>query len=223
MQLSLSDAVRIVLSESSARLSPAQIRDRIKASHPYLYQTDAHRIGIERGNYQNFDHALLNPIYSLVTRSSDFVIDRTYKPLLVSLAAEELADEAPEENYEADQGLVYVLATGLYTQAGRRIVKIGHTTQSLDARISQLYTTGTPFQFEALHSWRTSNYTELEQALHRLFAPFRINRAREFFTDEVLAFAQTVAELHASIQAASVKSGGAQPVAPTDRLPVACR
>lgn len=206
MQLSLSEAVRAVLSESSASLSPAQIRDRIKDSHPYLYQTDAHRVGIERGNYQNFDHALLNPIYSLVTRSSDFVVDRSTKPLLVSLAAEELADEAPEENYEAEEGLVYVLATGLYTQTGRRIVKIGHTTQSLDARIAQLYTTGTPFQFEPLHTWRATNYTELEQALHRLFAPFRINRAREFFTDEVLAFVHAVAELHASIQAASSKN-----------------
>ena len=203
MEISLSEAVRAVLSESPTPLSPAQIRDRIKSLYPYLYQTESHRMGIERGNYQSFDHALLNPIYSLVTRSSDFITDRSSKPLVVSLAAEELADEAPEENYEAEQGIVYVLATGLYTQAGRRILKIGHTTQSLEARITQLYTTGTPFQFEAIHFWRTTNYTELEQVLHRLFAPFRINRAREFFTDEVLDFVHTAAELHASIQAAS--------------------
>lgn len=203
MQLSLSEAVRAVLAESAVPLSPAQIRDQIKLSHPYLYQTDAHRLGIERGNYQSFDHALLNHIYSLVVGNSNFIIDRSTKPLLVALPAEEQTHETFEENYEADQGTVYVLATGLYTQTGRRIVKIGYTTQELRARIAQLYTTGTPFQFEELHSWRVSNYAELEQALHQLFAPFRLNRSREFFSDEVLTFVQSVVELHGVIQTAS--------------------
>ena len=202
MVVSLSEAVRTVLGGSAQPLSPAQIRDKIKAAFPQLYQTDAHRVGIERGNYQSFDHALLNPIYALVTRNSDFIVDRSNKPMLISLAGEELSDEVPEENYEAEHGLVYILATGLFTSSGKRIVKIGHTTQPLSARIAQLYTTGTPFQFEQLHTWRTRNYTELEQAMHRLFAPFRINRAREFFTEEVLQYVEAVASIHASIQSA---------------------
>lgn len=202
MNISLAEAVRSVLSKSTQPLSPAQIRDQIKVTYLHLYMTEAHRVAIDRGNYQSFDHALLNPIYSMVTRSSDFVVDRSSKPMLVSLATDDVADEAPEENYEAEIGLVYVLSTGIYTKDGKRIVKIGHTTQPLSARITQLYTTGTPFQFEELNSWRTKNYTELEQALHRLFAPFRINRAREFFTDDVLQFVETVANVHAAIQAA---------------------
>ena len=120
--------------------------------------------------------------------------------MLISLAGEELVDLVFEENYEEDHGLVYILATGLFTSTGQRIVKIGYTTQPLPARIAQLYTTGTPFQFEQLHTWRTRNYIELEQAMHRLFAPFRINRAREFFTDEVLQYVEAIAKIHMTIQ-----------------------
>jgi hypothetical protein len=204
MSVTLAEAVRAVLTKSSRPLPPTQIKDLIKAEYPHLYQTEAQRVGIEKGNYQSFDHALLNPIYAMVTRGSDFVIDRSSRPMLVSLATEDVADEAPEENYEAELGLVYVLSTGMYTANGKRIIKIGHTTQSLSARISQLYTTGTPFQFEELHSWRSMNYTELEQALHRLFAPFRINRAREFFTDEALEFVEAIASIHFAIQVKNV-------------------
>jgi hypothetical protein len=63
-------------------MSPAQIRDRVKVSYPHLYSTPAHLAGIARGNYQNEDHALLNPIYSLVMRSSDFVLDRRGRPMM---------------------------------------------------------------------------------------------------------------------------------------------
>lgn len=204
MNTSLSEAVRAVLRESTQPLSPGQIRDKIKVAYPHLYQTEEHRAGIERGNFQNFDHALLNPIYGLVKRSFDFILDRSTKPMRVSLASEEASEEeSAEEDYEAEHGLVYVLGTGLYTSAGKKIVKVGHTTQALAARIAQLYTTGTPFQFEELHSWRTRNYTELEQAMHRLFAPYRINRGREFFTEEVLQHVHAVAAIHAAIQAAS--------------------
>jgi hypothetical protein len=141
MSITLAEAVRAVLTKSSRPLSPTQIKDLIKAEYPHLFQTEAQRVGIEKGNYQSFDHALLNPIYAMVTRGSDFVIDRSSRPMLVSLATEDVADEAPEENYEAELGLVYVLSTGMYTSNGKRIIKIGHTTQSLSARISQLYTT----------------------------------------------------------------------------------
>jgi hypothetical protein len=201
MQLKLSDAVRTVLAESKEPLSPSQIRDRIKSAFPHLYQTESHRIGVEKGNYQSFDHALLNPIYSLVTKNSDFIVDRSKRPMLVSIAPEEIADEAPEEDYEAEYGIVYVLATGLFTDKQQSIIKIGHTTQTLDARISQLYTTGTPFQFKQLNSWRVKNYTELEQALHRLLAPFRLNRAREFFTDDALTYIEPIVAIHNNVQA----------------------
>lgn len=200
MELTLSEAVHAVLESAKEPLSPSLIRDQIKLRFPYLYQTDAHRIGIEKGNYQSYDHALLNPIYSLVTRSQDFIVDRKQKPMLVSLVPNESSDEIAEENYESELGTVYVLATGLLTENGKSIIKIGYTTQSLESRIAQLYTTGTPFQFKEIHSWKVKNYTELEQALHRLLSPFRLNRAREFFTDTALPYAQQIVELHMAIQ-----------------------
>jgi hypothetical protein len=75
---------------------------------------------------------------------------------------------------------MYVLGTNLYTKEGEEIVKIGITTGSVDARISQLYTTGVPFRFRVIKKYETKNYYELEQALHRLLEPYRINRSREF-------------------------------------------
>ena len=204
MSLKFGEAVRAVVAEANGPLSPTQIKDRVKAAYPHLYQTEAARIGIEKGNYQSFDHALLNPIYALVTRSSDFVIDRSQRPLLVSLAAEEVEDVAPEENYEVELGLVYVLSTGLFTDQNLAIIKIGHTTQSLESRIAQLYTTGTPFQFKELQSWRVRNYMELEQALHRLLAPFRLNRSREFFTAAALPFVESIVGTHNAIQSRQI-------------------
>jgi hypothetical protein len=204
MSLKFGEAVRAIVGEAKSPISPSQIKDRMKVAYPEFYQTEAARIGIEKGNYTSFDHALLNPIYALVTRSSDFVIDRTHKPLLVSLASENPEDAAPEENYEAELGLVYVLSTGLFTDKNQAIVKIGHTTQTLESRISQLYTTGTPFQFKELHSWRVRNYMELEQALHRLLAPFRISKAREFFTASALPFVEAIVKTHNEIQSQQV-------------------
>jgi hypothetical protein len=204
MTLKFGEAVRAVVAEAGEPISPSQIKDRVKVAYPHLYQTEAARLGIEKGNYQSFDHALLNPIYALVTRSSDFVVDRSHRPMLVSLAADDVENSAPEENYEAELGLVYVLSTGLFTDKNQAIVKIGHTTQSLESRISQLYTTGTPFQFKELHSWRVRNYMELEQALHRLLAPFRISRTREFFTAAALPFVESIVKTHNEIQAQQV-------------------
>lgn len=205
MDATLREAVKRVLSDSRGPLTPQQIRDRVKASFPHLYMTEAHRAGIEKGNYQNFDHALLNPIYSMTLGSDDFAVDRSVKPMLVSLASDDSAAAAPEENYEADIGTVYVLSTGTFTAQGQRIIKIGYTTQDVAVRVAQLYTTGTPFQFETLHSWRIRNYVELEQALHKLLAPFRISKSREFFTDEALRFVEAIAKLHTEVQSVHKK------------------
>ena len=71
---------------------------------------------------------------------------------------------------------------------GEEIVKIGIATGSVDARINQLYTTGVPFRFRVIKEFG-KNYYELEQALHRLLEPYRINRSREFFTDKCLPYA----------------------------------
>jgi hypothetical protein len=199
---SVIEAVMHVLSTSGTPMSPTQIKDAIKPRFPHLYGTERHRDGVARGNYSSLDHGLLNDIYSIVKRSSEFNLDRSGRPMLVSLATGNEDEAAPEEDYESDQGTVYVLSTGTHTPDGRKIIKIGHTTQLVSARISQLYTTGTPFAFQELRSWRVTDYIDLEQAIHRLLSPYRINRAREFFTEEALEFTEQIVAIHQATRSA---------------------
>ena len=64
MSLKFGEAVRAIVGEAKSPISPSQIKDRMKLTYPEFYQTEAARIGIEKGNYTSFDHALLNPIYT---------------------------------------------------------------------------------------------------------------------------------------------------------------
>lgn len=74
--------------------------------------------------------------------------------------------------------IVYVLTNS----AMPGLVKIGNTSQDDPAvRLSQLYTTGVPVPFDIEYACRVPNPLEVEQALHRAFAPQRINPRREFF------------------------------------------
>ena len=77
--------------------------------------------------------------------------------------------------------VVYVLSN----PAMPGLVKIGRTSQDdhLD-RVSQLYTTGVPVPFEVEYACRVPNPVDVESALHRAFAPQRINPRREFFEIE---------------------------------------
>lgn len=197
--IGLRDAVRAILAASPEPLSPPQIKDRIKLEFPHLYNIESHRLGVEKGNYHDLDHALAAPIYNLVRTGSEFIVDRSTKPMRASLVREEPEDSFVGEDLDAETGIVYVLGTGTYTSSGRQIIKIGHTTQPLESRIAQLYTTGTPFLFKELQSWKVKNYFELEQALHRLLAPFRISRAREFFSDECLSYIEGIVKIHIGI------------------------
>jgi hypothetical protein len=95
---------------------------------------------------------------------------------------------------------MYVLGTHLYTKEGAEIVKVGITTGSVDARINQLYTTGVPFRFRVIKELETKNYYELEQAIHSLLEPYRINRSREFFTDRCLPYIEQIVAIHQGIQ-----------------------
>ncbi len=48
--------------------------------------------------------------------------------------------------------------------------------------------------------YKTKNYVELEQALHRLLAPFRLNKAREFFTEDALKFIYRIVQIHNEVK-----------------------
>ncbi|PAW77574.1 MAG: hypothetical protein B9S33_20140 [Pedosphaera sp. Tous-C6FEB] len=74
--------------------------------------------------------------------------------------------------------IVYVLTN----PAMPKLVKIGRTSQAdAKTRIDQLFTTGVPVPFEMQFACKVENADEVEKALHKAFAPNRINPKREFF------------------------------------------
>jgi hypothetical protein len=198
--MGLSEAVVSIVAKAGAPLTPQEIRDQVKALYPELYRTESHLRNVEKGHYHDLDHALLAQIYTIVGKGSQFSRDKTTRPIRVSLISDTEDEALFPENYDQETGLVYVLSTGLYTEDRRKILKIGLTTQDLDTRINQLYTTGSPFRFEKLKAYKTKNYAELEQALHELLAPFRLNHSREFFNEGALPFVDRVVQIHNEIQ-----------------------
>jgi hypothetical protein len=65
------------------------------------------------------------------------------------------------------------------------LVKIGRTySDDAATRIAQLYSTGVPFPFKLEFACKVDNPDEVELALHRAFAPNRVNPKREFFSIE---------------------------------------
>lgn len=202
--MKLSEAVYKVISNAEGPVTPQFVRDEIKRLYPDLYGTDMAKNNVEKGNYHDLDHALLAPIYTVCRKDERYLIDRSTKPFRVSVASNDAVDEAADsdvgEDPEQEVGTLYVLSTGVFTREGKRIVKIGFTTQDVSARIRQLFTTGAMFRFEEIASYRVKGYDLLEHALHKLLDPFRLNSAREFFTDDVLPFVEEVVRIHERIQ-----------------------
>lgn len=80
-----------------------------------------------------------------------------------------------------ENGIVYVLTNPCMPG----IVKIGMTERSeVDIRLKELYTTGVPLPFECKYacSVNKSDCGKIESALHKAFAPQRLNANREFFS-----------------------------------------
>lgn len=78
-------------------------------------------------------------------------------------------------------GIVYVLSNA----AMPGLVKIGMTEDDdASTRVGQLFSTGVPLPFYVEYACRVDNQSEVEGALHRAFAPHRINPRREFFRIE---------------------------------------
>lgn len=77
--------------------------------------------------------------------------------------------------------IVYVLTN----PAMPNLVKIGWTRDDdANLRIGQLYTTGVPVPFKLEYACRVTNGKDVEDALHRAFAPYQVNPRREFFRIE---------------------------------------
>ena len=74
-------------------------------------------------------------------------------------------------------GIVYVLTN----PAMPDLVKIGHTSQSIEKRMRDLDDTGVPVPFECVAAWEFENAAKIEKTLHRAFADRRVRKTREFF------------------------------------------
>lgn len=214
------DLIRTILENHPNGMTPQQIRDYLKTKYPNYYGTEAHKRNVEKGHYNNLDHALLAEIYIATRQASDIFSDRSTKPMTLFLESssythydyeskiiEETIENEDLSRLEKGVGTVYVLGTNLFTENGHEIVKIGITTGDVAQRIQQLYTTGVPTKFRVLNTYDVQNYAELEQALHKLLDPYRINRAREFFIDKCLPFIEKVVSLHTEILKTQVIQG----------------
>ena len=180
-------------------MTPQEIREEIKTKYPQHYGTESHNRNFEKGHYQSIDHAVLAQIYSVVKTNDSFCIDKSTRPLTVSICESTFGiidDDEVIEDYEQEEGTVYILKTNTFTRDGCEIIKIGFTTQGIESRITQLYTTGVPFKFTLHKSYEIKNYIELEKALHKLLEPFKLNNSREFFTDEALEYIDEIVNIH---------------------------
>jgi hypothetical protein len=83
-----------------------------------------------------------------------------------------------------EYGIVYLLTNPVMPG----LVKIGMTAQEdIDRRMKELYTTGVPVPFECQFACKVKkgDCAKIEKALHKAFAPQRINANREFFRIQV--------------------------------------
>ncbi|WP_215878033.1 GIY-YIG nuclease family protein [Acidithiobacillus ferridurans] len=206
--MSFVDLIRQILRSHPEGMTPQQIRATVKANYPDFYGTESHRRNVEKGHYKDLDHALLAQIYVASRTGGQIFVDKTQKPIRLTLAPgvsddisvpDEEIDTENLERLEAGVGTLYVLGTNLYTKSGEEIVKIGITTGTVDSRINQLYTTGVPFRFRVIKEFETKNYYELEQSIHKLLDPYRINRSREFFTEKCLPYVEQIILIHKDI------------------------
>ncbi len=96
---------------------------------------------------------------------------------------------AMSEKYE----IVYVLRN----EAMPNLIKIGKTQRKdLQARMSELYSTGVPFPFECLWAGEVRDCSRIESLIHNAFRHNRVNPKREFFNiepDQVIPLLQELA------------------------------
>jgi hypothetical protein len=67
-------------------MTPRQIREIIKVKYPDFYGTESHRRNVEKGHYKNVDHAVEAQIYSASRTADRIVVDKTQKPLKLTLS-----------------------------------------------------------------------------------------------------------------------------------------
>jgi len=76
--------------------------------------------------------------------------------------------------------IVYVLTN----PAMPGLIKIGVTSDDVEKRLGQLYTTSIPVPFECAFACQVEDAAKVEEALHMAFRNTRVNPKREFFKIE---------------------------------------
>ena len=132
------------------------------------------------------------------------------------------------------EGIVYVLSN----PAMPGMVKIGKTGRQVEARLSDLYSTGVPLPFECEYAAKVADMDKVEKAFHQAFGPNRVNPKREFFSiqpEQAIALLELMAvenltpalkeeaekvDLEAKASIASFKRKQRSPSVFTDYLPV---
>jgi len=75
-------------------------------------------------------------------------------------------------------GYVYILSNPIFIA---NIYKIGHTTQTVEERVKEIYKTGVPVIFKIELAKYVKFPEDVEKDMHRDFYYYRINKKREFF------------------------------------------
>lgn len=200
--ISLREMCTDVLASSKREHTMREVAEMVAEKYPERLQ---YKIQMKNGNEEaGFKQLLQEVKQNLITNTEVFYINKNMKPYTVGLIEKiEIEDEVftdDEEDYESDTGIVYILGTNTFTKDGKELIKIGFTTQEIDKRLNQLYTTGVPFEFRIIQEYKVRNYVHLEKALHSLLDNFRPNKAREFFTNDCIDYIDQIANLNTTIQ-----------------------
>ena len=79
--------IRQILRTHPEGMTPQQIRETIKAKYPDFYGTESHHRNVEKKHYKDLDHALLAQIYGASRTDRQIVVDKTKKPIRLTLAS----------------------------------------------------------------------------------------------------------------------------------------
>ena len=199
--LTLKEMIVNVLKKNGP-MTVKSITDEVIQSYPEKIEQKI----LQQGDPQKGRNQLYREIHGNTINADDtFYRDKSTKPLTVGLLdledeEEKIEIESQSEDFDKDEGTVYILGTQTYTKDGKELVKIGLTTLPVKERIRSLFTSGVPFEFTIKREYATSSYAELEKAMHKLLDRYRPNKAREFFTEECLVFADEIYALHKKIE-----------------------
>ena len=99
--MSFSDLVRKILRLHPEGMTPQQIRETIKANYPDFYGTESHRRNVKKGHYKDLDHALLAQIYVASRTTRQIIVDKTQKPIRLTLPSGQGDDvSTPDEEID---------------------------------------------------------------------------------------------------------------------------